>query len=164
LQGYQMILHHLAFTFLPVTAELGTIVLVLTRLAHPVFLGLFCGALVCYAAAFAYAAKTVSRAAKTASAAHVAANAAMTDSILNYETVKCFTGESLVQEKVSQALARTEIEWVDFYRRYAFNGLGVAAIFATFLAATVLCAAHEVQGGRMTVGATSCWSTVTCCQ
>jgi ABC-type transport system involved in Fe-S cluster assembly fused permease/ATPase subunit len=152
LQGYQMILHHLVFTFLPVTAELGTIVLVLTRLAHPVFLGLFCGALLCYAAAFAYAAKTVSRAAKTASSAHVAANATMTDSILNYETVKYFTAEALVQEKVSQALARTEVEWVDFYRRYAVNGLGVATIFGAFLAATVLFAAHEVQGARMTVG------------
>ncbi|MBS0418030.1 MAG: ABC transporter ATP-binding protein [Proteobacteria bacterium] len=152
LQGYQMILHHLVFTVLPVTAELGTIVLVLTRLAHPVFLGLFCGALVGYAAAFAYAARTASRAAKTASAAHVAANAAMTDSILNYETVKCFTAESLVQEKVSRALARTEVEWVDFYRRYAVNGFIVATIFATFLGATILYAAHAVQGGQMTVG------------
>ncbi len=152
LQGYQMILHHLVFTFLPVVAELATIVLVLTRLAHPIFLGLFCGALVCYAAAFVYATTTVARAAKTASAAHIAANAAMTDSILNYETVKCFTAESLVQEKVSLALARTEVEWVDFYRGYAVNGLCVATIFATFLAATVLCAAHEVQGGLMTVG------------
>lgn len=152
LQGYQMIWHHLVFTFLPVTAELGTIVLVLIRLAPPLFLLLFCGALVCYAAAFAYAAKTVSRAAKTASAAHVAANAAMTDSILNYETVKYFTAESIVQEKVSQALSRTEVEWVGFYRRYAVNGLGVATIFAVFLALSVLYAAHGVLAGRMTVG------------
>ena len=76
-----MILHHLVFTFLPVTAELGTIILVLTRLAPPAFLVLFCGALLCYAAAFAYAAATISAAAKTASAAHVDANAAMTDGI-----------------------------------------------------------------------------------
>jgi len=152
LQGYQMILHHLVFTILPVSAELATIVLVLTRLAQPIFLGLFCGALVCYVVAFAYAARAVSRAAKTAAAARVAANAAMTDSILNYETVKYFTAESIVQEKVSQALARTEVEWVGFYRRYAVNGLGVATIFGSFLAATALCAAHEVQAGRMTVG------------
>jgi ATP-binding cassette subfamily B protein len=152
LQGYQMILHHLVFTFLPVTAELGTIIIVLTHLNQPVFLVLFCGALACYAAAFAYAATTISRAAKTASAAHVDANAAMTDSILNYETVKYFTAESVVQEKVSRALSRTETEWVGFYRRYAFNGLGVATIFAAFLGATIMYAAHEVQGGRMTVG------------
>jgi len=152
LQGYQLILHHLVFTFLPVTAELGTIILVLTRLAHPVFLVLFCGALVCYAVAFAYAATTISTAAETASAAHVDANAAMTDGILNYETVKYFTAESIIQEKVSRALSRTEVEWVGFYRRYAFNGLSVATIFAAFLGATILYAAHEVQAARMTVG------------
>ena len=152
LQGYQMILHHLVFTVLPVIAELGTIVLVLASLAHVVFLALFCGALACYAVAFARAARAVSGAARTASAAHVAANAAMTDSLLNYETVKYCAAESIVQEKVSQALFRTEIEWVGFNRRYAFNGLGVGAIFGAFLAATVFYAAHDVQGGRMTVG------------
>lgn len=76
----------------------------------------------------------------------------MTDSILNYETVKYFTAESIVQEKVSQALSRTEIEWVGFYRQYAASGVGVATIFATFLAINVLYAAHEVQAARMTVG------------
>src|ERR1700678_2494436 len=38
LTGYQMILHHLVFTFLPVTAELATIIVVLVRLAPPAFL------------------------------------------------------------------------------------------------------------------------------
>ena len=76
----------------------------------------------------------------------------MTDGILNYETVKYFTAESIIQEKVSRALSRTEVEWVGFYRRYAFNGLGVATIFAAFLGATILYAANEVQAARMTVG------------
>ena len=76
----------------------------------------------------------------------------MTDSILNYETVKYFTAESVVQERVSRALTRTENGWIGFSRRYAYNGLGVATIFAGFLAVTVLYAAHEVQAGRMTVG------------
>lgn len=35
---------------------------------------------------------------------------------------------------------------------WAFNGLAVAMIFAAFLGATVLYAANEVLGGRMTVG------------
>src|ERR1700722_8555222 len=39
-QGYQMILHHLVFTALPVTAELGTIIAVLVHLGHPVLLAL----------------------------------------------------------------------------------------------------------------------------
>ncbi len=152
LTGYQTILHHLVFTFLPVTAELGTIVVVLVRLGHPAFLSLFCGALVCYTAVFAYAAKTIAKAAKSASAAHVDAAAQMTDALLNVESVKCFAAEATVQERVGRALSHTEAEWVGFYRRYAVNGVAVSSIFATFLAATTLYAVHEVEGARLTVG------------
>jgi ABC-type transport system involved in Fe-S cluster assembly fused permease/ATPase subunit len=152
LTGYQMILHHLVFTFLPVTAELGTIIIVLVRLAHPAFLLLFCGALVCYAAVFAQAARTIARSARSASAAHVDAAAQMTDTLLNVELVKYFAAESLVLDRVGGALARTETEWAAFYRRYATNGVTVATIFATFLAITTLYAVHEVEGTRLTVG------------
>jgi ABC-type transport system involved in Fe-S cluster assembly fused permease/ATPase subunit len=152
LTGYQMTLHHLVFTFLPVTAELGTIIVVLTRLAHPAFLMLFCGALVCYAMAFAYAAATIARAAKSASAAHVDGAAQMTDALLNVELVKYFAAEAIVQERVGRALSRTEAEWVSFYRQYAVNGVTVSTIFAAFLAATTLYAVHEVEGARLTVG------------
>lgn len=152
LQGYRMILYHLVFTLLPVTAQLGTVALVLAGLTRPTFLGLFGAALVCYAMVFTYGAATISQAARTASAAHVAAHAAMTDSILNYETVKYFAAEPVVQARVGEALSRTETEWAAFYRRYAWNGLRAATVFAIFLAATVLCAAHDVEAGRMTVG------------
>jgi len=37
-------------------------------------------------------------------------------------------------------------------RRYAYNGLFIATIFAGFLAVTILYAAREVQSGHMTVG------------
>src|SRR6266403_5604574 len=49
LNGYQMVLHTLVFTILQVATELGTIVVVLSRLDHPAFLGLFSGAIVAYA-------------------------------------------------------------------------------------------------------------------
>jgi ABC-type transport system involved in Fe-S cluster assembly fused permease/ATPase subunit len=152
LTGYQMILHHLVFTLLPVTAELGTIIIVLLRLAHPVFLLLFCGALVCYAAVFTYAAKTIARSARSASAAHVDAAGHMTDALLNVELVKYFAAETIVQERIGVALSRTEAEWVGFYRRYAVNGVTVSTIFAGFLAATALYAVHDVKSGRLTVG------------
>src|SRR3984893_2940009 len=147
-----MVLHTLVFTVLPVATELGTIVVVLDRLQQPAFLGLFSFALVAYAAVFWYSAYTLMSAAHKASDSQVNATAVMTDSILNYETVKYFTAESVVQARVSRALTQTENGWVGFYRRYAYNGLGVATIFAGFLGVTILHAAHEVQGGRMTVG------------
>jgi ABC-type transport system involved in Fe-S cluster assembly fused permease/ATPase subunit len=152
LQGYQMIAHHLVFTFLPVTGELGTIILVLSHMTHPPFVALFCGALICYAIAFAYAAITLAKAAKAAAAARVDANAAMTDGLLNYETVKFFSAEETLQERVSRALSRTEIQWVRFFRRYALNGLAVGSVFGTFLFGTVAYSSREVAAGRMTVG------------
>jgi ATP-binding cassette subfamily B protein len=152
LTGYQMILHQLVFTLLPVTAELGTIIVVLVHLAPPAFLALFCGALVCYAAAFVHAAMALARSAKSASAAHVEAAAQMTDALLNVESVKYFAAEAVVQQRVGRALSRTEEQWVGFYRRYAVNGIAVSTIFATFLAATTLYAVQEVQGARLTVG------------
>ena len=152
LQGYQMILHHLVFTVLPVTAQLATIVLILLRFHQPVFLAIFCAALLCYAVAFSFFALRVMKSAETASSAHIDANAAMTDSILNYETVKFFAAERIVQDRVSKALIKTEEQWVGFYRRYACNGLGVATVYATFLGLAITYAAREVGAGRMTVG------------
>jgi len=51
-----------------------------------------------------------------------------------------------------RALSRTEVEWVNFFRRYAYRGLGIATIFAVFLGATILYASHEVVAARMSVG------------
>ncbi len=152
LQGYQMIWHHLIFTFLPVAAELGTIILVLVRLAHPALVGLFCAALLCYAVAFTYGAKGIARLAKSASAAHVDAAAQMTDAILNVELVKYFAAEAVVQERIGRALSRTEAHWVSFYRRYAVNGVCISAIFAAFLAVATLYAVREVEVARLSVG------------
>ena len=152
LTGYQLILHHLVFTLLPVAAEFGTMIIVLLRLTHPAFLMFFCAALVFYAAVFMHAAKAIARSARSASAAHVEAAAHMTDALLNVELVKYFVAETIVQERIVGALSRTESEWVGFYRRYAVNGVAVSAIFAAFLAATALYAVHEVKGGRLTVG------------
>ncbi len=152
MQGYQMILHHLVFTVLPVSAQLGTIIFILLKFHQPVFLGIFCLALVCYAAVFASFAIRVAGLAKSASAAHIAANAAMTDSILNYETVKYFAAEEVVQERVRMALLKTEEEWVGFYRRYAVNGLVVATVYGSFLGLGIAYAVHQVAIGRMTVG------------
>src|SRR5688572_5989497 len=152
LQGYELILHHLIFTFLPVVAELATIVIVLVQLDQPIFFAFYAGAAVCYAIVFSVTVSKVMRTANAASATSIDASAAMTDSILNYETVKYFTAEPVVQERVSRALIKTEKEWVSFYRLYSVSGLAVATTYAAFLALTVLYAVGQVQAGAMTIG------------
>jgi ABC-type transport system involved in Fe-S cluster assembly fused permease/ATPase subunit len=152
LQGYQLILHHLVFTFLPVVAELATIVVVLGRLDQPIFFAFYAGASLCYAIVFGFTVSKVMRTANAASELSIDASATMTDSILNYETVKYFTAEPLVQEKVSRALQKTEREWLSFYRIYSASGLAVATTYAAFLALMVFYAVGQVQAGELTIG------------
>lgn len=152
LEGVRLILHHLVFTVLPVCAELLLAAYVLHRLHQPVFLGLFCGAALCYAIVFGRSARRIGDSAREAAATRVAAGAVMTDGLLNFETVKAFGAEPLVTGKAGRALERSEAAWVQFYRRYARNGLAVAAVFALFLAATLTYALHAVRAGTLTVG------------
>ncbi|HEY1890659.1 MAG TPA: ATP-binding cassette domain-containing protein [Steroidobacteraceae bacterium] len=152
LEGLRTILHHVVFTVLPVIAELATILVVLSRVAPASFLTLFSVGLALYASAFAYSAANLSEPARSASAARVKVGAAITDYLLNYETVKYFTAEALVQERVAEALARSETEWFLVSRRFARNGLMVGTIFALFLAATTWYTIIEVQQAYLTVG------------
>jgi ABC-type transport system involved in Fe-S cluster assembly fused permease/ATPase subunit len=152
LQGCQLILHNLAFTILPVTAQITTTLLILEHLHQPVFLEFFCGAIFSYAAAFGYAVIDMSRAAEAASATQVAANAKMTDALLNYETVKYFVAEDLVRERVCNALWLTESKWKTFYRLNSINGLVISVIYATSVSLAMVFAAREVLARRMSLG------------
>ena len=152
LEGLQMVLHDLIFTYLPVVVELSTIAVVLARLDQPMILALFAVALVGYGGAFVHAVSRIESSAREAAAALVDEGGVMTDGLLNYETVKYFTAESAMCARVSGALSRTEREWVGFYRRYAVNGLAIATLFGAFMAAASLYAAHEVSGHRMSLG------------
>jgi ATP-binding cassette subfamily B protein len=152
IQGFMVVLHTLMFGTLPIAMELATIVVVLSRLDQPAFLLFFSGAMVCYSVLFAFAARRTQKAAKSGSVAQIDANAVMTDSILNYETVKYFAAETVVQRSVRGALVRTEAEWVRFSRQFAVNGLCVSTLYTAFLGLTVLYAARETEAGRISIG------------
>jgi ABC-type transport system involved in Fe-S cluster assembly fused permease/ATPase subunit len=152
LEGLQLALNQLVLTVLPLTAELATVLVVLARMAPPPFLALYCGAMGLYFSAFTYSAAAVLQSARKASAARVEAGAVITDGLLNYETVKYFTAESMVQERVAKALLRSETEWLTFAHLFARSGLLAASIYAGFLTATIWYATREVLRGYMTVG------------
>lgn len=152
LQGLQLMLNQLVVIVLPVIAELATVLIVLSRMAPPRFLALFFAALVLYTWAYGYSAAAVSKSARAASAARVEVGAAITDGLLNYETVKYFTAESTVQERVEKALARTETEWITFSRLLARNGVVVASIYGAFFTITIAYTTFDVLHGAITVG------------
>lgn len=152
MQGFQVVLHTLMFSTLPIVTELATIVVVLSRLDQPAFLVFFSGAIVCYSVVFAFAARRTQKASRSGAAAQVDSNAVMTDSILNYETVKYFVAETVVQKTVGSRLKRTEEEWVRFSRQFAVNGLCVAMLYTVFLGLTIVYAVRETQAGRISIG------------
>jgi ABC-type transport system involved in Fe-S cluster assembly fused permease/ATPase subunit len=152
LQGYQVVSNSLVFLILPAVVELSTAMVVLARSGQIEVLALFSVGLVCFLTASGFAVLRLADSGGRASSSHVAATAEMTDSVLNYDAVKLFAAEPFVQERVSRALEKTRSEWISFYRSYAKYGFGVTAVYATFLTATMLYAAHQVQAGRMSIG------------
>lgn len=152
LEGLRMVLHHVVFTFLPVAVQVITMAFVIERLISAPFLLLFCSVVFLYAVTFWYSAATITSVAREASGASIDAAAAVTDGLLNYETVKYFTAEVLVQGRVAGAFRRAEYKLVSFYRRYSVSGLWVSGIFVVFVAGTVIYTTEEVRLARMTLG------------
>lgn len=152
LMGYRILLQHLVATVLPVIVEIAMMSTVLVVLGQPLFLAIITATLVCYAMAFAVGAARLTNPARTVSAAHIDATALLTDSILNYETIKSFCAEPRIHERMEDAFAKTESHWAQFFSRKALNGVLVGTIFAVSLGVSVYAAAKGVQRGRMSLG------------
>jgi ATP-binding cassette subfamily B protein len=152
LAGCQMLLQTCAYTVLPVLVQLTTVMVILVSLHQPFFVLLFFIVLVVYGAAFAIGGSRTAIAARNASASQVEARALMTDSVLNYETVKYFAAERIVERRIEDALNRSESEWRAFFGARMKNGMLVGTIFALFLTATTGYAAKQAIDGHMTIG------------
>lgn len=152
LAGYRMLLHHFMLTVLPVVIELSTMGAVLLVLDQGLFVGVIAVSLSLYACVFWLGVSRIRAPTRAVSAAHIDANAMLTDSLLNFETVKYFGAEAQVHGRLHLALAKTEAEWKRLHRRKLENGLLVAAIFGLSLTASVYLAARKVQQGHMSIG------------
>lgn len=152
IEGLRIALHHAVFTLLPVAVELVSMLVILGPMVTFPFLLLFGGALICYAAVFLWYAQNVSEAALQASKTDVESTALITDALLNYEAVKYFTAERLVEERVSASLCCSESAWVRFHHKYAVSGLLASAIFFVLALVTVTWTTDMVRRGRMSLG------------
>lgn len=152
LAGFQMMLQHCLYTLLPVAVEFTTICVVLARLDRPIYVLILVVTAAAYLAAFTLGAVRITGPTRAMASAHIHAHGLLSDSLLNYETVKYFNGESAVSHRYETALAETESQWKRFYRAKAVNGLLVATIFTVSVGTSLFCAGHDVMGGAMTVG------------
>ena len=152
MQGFQIVAQQAVFTVLPVIGEVATVAFVLVELGQPVFLVILVLSVAAYAFVFWHGVLRLHSSADAISTAYVDAQAVMTDSILNYETVKYFSAEGLVRERFDGALSQTERQWLQFFRHKATNGIWIATVCAVSLAVTIGYAARGVQNGTLTLG------------
>ena len=151
LNGYRMLLQIAVFTILPVITQLLIVGSILFYL-NPVFLVILAVSAVAYTFTFARGAAQISEPSRDLSAKQIESHGVMTDSLLNYETIKYFTGEKFVENRYDSALQQAESKWLLFYRRKMNNGLALAVIFALSIGAANWIATQQVMQATLTVG------------
>ena len=152
LTGYRLILQQLILSIAPVLFQIGLSVWVLATLYPPLFMLILAAASAAYIVVFLIGAARLADAGNKVSSAEVEAYAILTDTMLNYETVKFCTAEQLTQQRYDGVLKNAEGVWGLYYRRKAENGAMVAATFVLSFGAALVAALAQVQGGQMTVG------------
>lgn len=152
IRGYQLLLMHATFTILPVVIELLAVVAVLLHFGHAKYILVIALAAVAYTVAFHRGAIAIGSSSRMQSKCHIDSHAVLTDSLLNYETIKYFDAEPVVARRYDAALGNTERAWGTFYTSRLINGVAISSIFALSLGTALYLATHDVMRGTMTVG------------
>lgn len=152
LQGYRLLLQHALFTLLPGLLEIAVMAFILASFFDGIFLAVFAACAAAYILVFTDGARKVLKASRALSSARIDANAQLADGLLNFETVKAFSGEDAVTRRYDGTLAAAQGRWRAFYRARFANGVAIATVFVTGLAAILWLAVSRVQAGAMTLG------------
>lgn len=152
IRGYQLVLTHATLTILPVVVESVAVTAVLIHFGHSVYILIIGIASIAYVIAFHRGALDIRASSQMLSKSVIDAHAVLTDSLLNYETIKYFDAEPVVSKRYDTALGSMESAWRTFYRKRFKNGFAIAIIFATSLGTSLYFAAGDVMGEAMTVG------------
>lgn len=152
LQGFRLVLQHVLFTLLPGLVEIVLIAALMLHFFDGAFLVVFALCAAGYCLVFTDGARRTLRASRAVSSARINANGRLSDGLINFETVKAFSGEARMTELYDKALSETQGRWRQFYRARFANGMMVAFIFASGLAASLWLAMGRVQQGQMTAG------------
>lgn len=152
LQGFRLVLQHGLFTLLPGLVEIALIAVLMLHFFDAAFLGVFVVCAGGYCLVFTDGARRILRASRGVSSARIRANARLSDGLMNFETVKAFSGEARLAAHYDEALAETQARWRTFYRARLANGVMVALVFTAGLGTTLWLATGRAQQGSMTVG------------
>jgi len=150
--GYSIVFNHMVFTLFPVLVEITVISVVLAFFLSPAFIIILLLSVLGYGIVFAVGVAQITGPSRDVSIKQIEAYAALTDNILNSETVKYFTAENHINEQYDDRLANAEKGWAIFYAYKTLNGLLIAGVFALSLGSAIVLAARQVMQGNMTIG------------
>ena len=150
--GYSILLNHMVFTILPVLIEIALISAMLAIFLSSGFIIILLLSVIGYAVVFAVGVTQIAYPSREVSSTQIEAYAALTDSIINSETVKYFTAENHINEHYDNRLATAESGWARFYACKTQNGLLIACVFALSLGSAITLAASQVMQGIITIG------------
>jgi len=146
------ILNYLVFSILPMLVELGLVALVLLTQYQPMF------ALVTFGTVLVYVAFTFAITEWRMEFRHAMnrldsqANTQAVDSLINYETVKCFGNERLELERYDRTLEEWETAAVKTQTSMSVLNFGQGAIIAVGVTLVMIYAAKGVVEGSLSIG------------
>ena len=152
LSGCQIVLQHAVFTFLPVIVEFLAIIVVLIHFQRTPYLFLIGISAIAYGFTFWRVAERIVEPSQRVSEAHVNSHATMTDSLLNYETIKYFAGEPAICRRYDDTQIEKEGAWRGLLMLKASTGVLLETIYFVSIGVSLGFAGYEVLRGTMTIG------------
>lgn len=150
--GAQLATSHLTGTLLPVVVELLTMTGVLIHLGQPALVVTFGIAGFVYLAIFSTGASRLTVKAHALSTASLETYANLGDGLANLETLRCFTAEQQMRDRLREACGSLERRWMQLHQLNLMIALAASATFAASMAANLLIGAGAVRSHAMSLG------------
>lgn len=150
--GYQIIVFNLVNSVVPVLVEIVTVTLVLLSLGEPLLMTAFAATALAYMAVLRLRGAEIKTSACGVAEASIDVHGMLMDSLLNVETIKCFSAEETARDRFERATGLLERRWATFQRDRLRVGLTVAAVFALSMTTLLAVAVYAVQHGTLSAG------------
>lgn len=150
--GFQLLVHHITNSIVPVVVEVVAVAAILFALKQPLLVATFIAAAVAYLVIFVRSVRPLTNAAHELSTAAIHKHAVLMDSLLNYETIKYFNAEQSARERYADATTKLETQWGRLNMLRTKVGLAAAVTFTVSAILAVVAAAGAVADGSLSIG------------
>lgn len=150
--GFQLLVHHITNSIVPVVVEVVAVAAILFALKQPLLVATFIATAVAYLVIFVRSVRPLTNAAHELSSAALHKHAVLMDSLLNYETIKYFNAEQSARERYADATTKLEAHWERLNMQRIKVGLAAAATFTVSVILAVVAAAGAVADGSLSIG------------